>query len=138
MNRSRLLITLLAGTLAVGLIASFATGQATGPWIEPDTGEATENIPELIPVLDRNGEHQVGYIRREVLFPELTDAGPGTPFQAGSNDPQPVTDAGGNLVGHVFAGIGFVSLEEQAALGGDVDSLRSTTATTVVGAVPED
>lgn len=120
--RARSGLAVLGGVVAfVGGVA-YAGGSNTAADHRPDGGAPTwvtedgavepEKIPELIPVTGPDGD-RVGFIRREVLYPELFGE-PMTPEQlVDSSGPEEVIDSGGELVGHVYPGAGYIPLGEK-------------------------
>jgi hypothetical protein len=113
-----------AGGVPVG---NAPAGEDRLAWVDPATGALLpDKVPALVPVADRNDGHVVGYVKREHLYPEVFggDSNAGGPFAAGSDEPLPVVDVQGNLVGHTYTDIGYVPLEESQAPGFDPNKLR--------------
>lgn len=112
--RGHLKVTLAAVAIVVagsaGAIAVVASSTTVGP-IPHDAfaPNATMNvalIPDFVPALDRDGD-QAGYVRKEDL---------GAYNGKADTDPMPVYENDlVTVVGHMYAGIGYVPLGTDAA-----------------------
>jgi hypothetical protein len=112
----------------------------SGKLVDANGALAREKIPEWVPVLssdlrstDEKG--RAGWARREDVFPQLFGRTEGLlpkPDRPMERIPIPVADADGHLVGHMYQGVGFVSLEESQRPGFAPAAL-ATPVTTVVG-----
>lgn len=126
-------LAIVLGVTLTGLVVGVFTSQAATPalpsqsggdsnqypdWIDTDTGVVIyDRLPEYLPVWNRTSTAIAGVVHRDYMFPPLTEVADGVfTGPPPSNDPWPVLDrAGGELVGYILPGIGFVSIAEQEA-----------------------
>lgn len=122
---------IVLGVTLTGLVVGVLTSQAATPavppgtgadsypdWIDPDTGLVIyDRLPEFLPVWNRTSTAIAGVVHRDYMFPPLTEVGEGAfTGPPPADETWPVLDReGGVLVGHIFPGIGFVSIGEQEA-----------------------
>lgn len=112
-----------AGIIALGSGVAYGAGSQSSSdhpegggrpsWVDVDGSIDRSEIPRLIPVVDSDG-NQVGFIRREVLYPELFGTVKSPAQLAAEAGPEEVIDSSGRVVGHMNPGVGFVRLGEAA------------------------
>ena len=99
-------------------------------WLDPEVEVTAENLPEFIPVGDRETGDVVGYalsrdVYKELFDPSLLEAEPGQlPDELEAPVAVYADESTDVLVGHVYTEVGYVSLEEERAPGFDLDELR--------------
>lgn len=127
--------TALAGGIAYGAVSAASDGSGAGQdeappvvTVDEQTTRFFDEMPSRIGVLDRAGK-PVGTVAKEEVDPR-SDA-------SHDDEPYEVLDDAGTLVGHMWPGIGFVSLGEAADPTFDPEALRQAApTTTVVGPAP--